>query len=469
MRRLSLLASLVALLAVVLVAPSSGAPPALRLDVPTPVEATSPAGASVTYHVKAYDPVSGNPISATCTGGSNSGDFDVTLALPIGSHTIHCDATLEDLSAVSEEKPVEVVDLTAPAFGAAPSIAPVEATAPGNTPVSFSNPVATDVVDGPITSVCNPSSGSGFAVGTTTVTCTATDTAGNSSGQSLTVTVTDTTDPVLGTGPTDQILEAAGPSGAVATFATPSATDNGDPAPNVSCGSPSGSTFPIGTTNVQCNASDASGNTTDTPVSFTIMVRDTTAPQLTLPANISAEATSPAGRVVTFSASASDLVAGSPLVTCAPPSGNTFPVGTTTVNCSATDPPAANTANGSSTVTVTDSSGPTFTGVSPTVHREANGPGGSVVTFPTPTATDAVEGPIAGASCSPGSGSTFPIGTTTVTCSASDSHGNAGSASFQVIVADTTPPSLIVPASRAASTRRPRPASPTTWPASIRS
>ena len=42
--------------------------------------------------------------------------------------------------------------------------------------------------------------------------------------------------------------------------------------------------------------------------------------------------------------------------------------------------------------------------------------------------------------CSPESGSTFPIGTTTVTCTSSDTSGNVGSASFVVTVSPTALP-----------------------------
>ena len=43
------------------------------------------------------------------------------------------------------------------------------------------------------------------------------------------------------------------------------------------------------------------------------------------------------------------------------------------------------------------------------------------------------------------SGSNFPLGTTTVNCSSNDAHGNTSTASFQVTVEDTTPPTLTVP------------------------
>jgi hypothetical protein len=39
----------------------------------------------------------------------------------------------------------------------------------------------------------------------------------------------------------------------------------------------------------------------------------------------------------------------------------------------------------------------------------------------------------------------FPLGTTVVLCSATDAHGNSGTASFSVTVRDTTKPSLVIP------------------------
>ncbi len=66
-------------------------------------------------------------------------------------------------------------------------------------------------------------------------------------------------------------------------------------------------------------------------------VADTTPPVLTVPATITTNATSPAGVVVSYSASATDNLDSTPVVTCTPPSGSTFPIGTTTVTCTATD------------------------------------------------------------------------------------------------------------------------------------
>jgi hypothetical protein len=54
------------------------------------------------------------------------------------------------------------------------------------------------------------------------------------------------------------------------------ATDAIDPAPLVVCVPPSGSTFPLGTTLVDCTATDASGNqsTCQFPVTVALKVRE---------------------------------------------------------------------------------------------------------------------------------------------------------------------------------------------------
>jgi hypothetical protein len=84
-----------------------------------------------------------------------------------------------------------------------------------------------------------------------------------------------------------------------------------------------------------------------------VTVLDVTPPVISGADDITAEATSASGATVEFSPTATDLVDGSVAVTCAPASGSTFPLGTTTVNCNATDK-AGNTASASFTVTVMD-------------------------------------------------------------------------------------------------------------------
>ena len=78
---------------------------------------------------------------------------------------------------------------------------------------------------------------------------------------------------------------------------------------------------------------------------------DTTPPALNLPASVAADATSPAGAIVTYTVTATDNSGATPSVSCFPQSGATFTIGTTTVNCTAMDA-AGNSTIGSFTVTV---------------------------------------------------------------------------------------------------------------------
>lgn len=168
---------------------------------------------------------------------------------------------------------------------------------------------------------------------------------------------------------------------------------------------------------------------------------DTTAPTISGAANASAEATGPNGAVVTYDVTATDNVDGSVAVTCTPPSGSTFPLGTTTVTCTAADS-AGNTSTASFTVTVSDTTPPVISSVGDAT-AEATGPDGAAVSWSV-SASDTVDTDVT-VDCSPAPGSTFGLGTTTVTCTATDDSGNSASTSFTVTVVDTTPPVLNLP------------------------
>ena len=79
----------------------------------------------------------------------------------------------------------------------------------------------------------------------------------------------DTTAPALHL-PDDVSVVAFDLSGAPASY-TVTATDNVDPAPSVNCSPESGSTFPIGTSDVDCVATDASGNTATGSFAVTVI------------------------------------------------------------------------------------------------------------------------------------------------------------------------------------------------------
>ncbi|MEZ6186475.1 MAG: HYR domain-containing protein [Planctomycetota bacterium] len=202
-----------------------------------------------------------------------------------------------------------------------------------------------------------------LASGSNTLVATVLDRACNQTQASVTFQFGsgDVTPPVL-TQPADLVVEQASPQGSVVAYVDPTATDDTDPNPVVSCAPPSGSLFPPGTTTVTCTATDASGN--QSSVTFTVTVQDTTAPTLTQPADLLVEQAGPLGTVVAYAdPTASDAADPAPVVSCTPPSGSLFPPGATTVTCTATDA-SGNQSSVTFTVTVEDTTAPTLT-VSP--------------------------------------------------------------------------------------------------------
>jgi hypothetical protein len=82
----------------------------------------------------------------------------------------------------------------------------------------------------------------------------------------------------------------------------------------------------------------------------------------------------------------------------------------------------------------------------PDITLEATGATGVQVVYPAPVATDLASSSSPTVTCSPGPGSAFPVGTTLVTCSATDAAGNTASTSFNVSVADPSSSSSEPPA-----------------------
>lgn len=405
--------------------------PTLTVPGDLTAEATSSSGAVVTWSASATDAVDGSPaVACSGAGGLASGN-----TFPLGVTLVGCTAT--DVAGNQDDKQFQVTvqDKTPPIL-TLPASTTTEATGPAGAPVTYSA-TATDSVDGAIIPSCSPASATTFGITTTTVDCTATDAHANQAQGLFSVTVQDTTAPTL-TLPTVAPLEATGPSGAALTYSA-TASDVVDVTVAVTCDHPTGSVFQVGDTTVSCTATDTHGNTT--PGNFTVTVTDTTGPVLTLPGDFSEEATKSTGRDIAYSVSASDLVNGNVATSCDPANG-TFAIGTTTVTCTATDG-HANTTTGSFTVTVVDTTAPVFSAGPGDQTLEAASADGTVATFASPTAVDLVDGDRA-VSCASGSGlgsgSTFPLGTTTVTCAASDTRGNASDQTFIVTVADTIAP-----------------------------
>ena len=161
------------------------------------------------------------------------------------------------------------------------------------------------------------------------------------------MTVRDTTAPVITTWSANLTAEATSAAGAAVTYAAATATDAVGPV-TITYSKASGATFAIGTTTVTVTAKDAAGNTSTK--TFTVTVRDTTAPVITAP-NMTVEATQSTGWLVgTFTSTATDAV-GVTSLTFSKLAGTVLPFGTTSVTVTAKDA-AGNTSTATFTVTV---------------------------------------------------------------------------------------------------------------------
>ena len=377
--------------------------------------------AAVTFNIDATDNCDISSIISTPASGDN---------FPVGNTTVNSIATDVNGNTSSCSFIVTVVDDENPVITCSGNITQNASLGNCSAVVTFSS-TATDNC-GVSSVVSNPSSGSTFNVGTTTITSTATDVHGNTSSCSFTVTVVDNQNPVITCSGNITQNASFGNCSAIVTFSS-TATDNCGVSTVIS-NPASGSSFNVGTTTVTSTATDVHGNTSS--CSFTVTVVDNQNPVITCSGNITQNADAGnCSAVVTFSSTATDNCAVSSVVSN-PASGSVFNVGTTTVTSTATDV-HGNTSSCSFTVTVVDNQNPVITCSGNITQNASLGNCNAVVTFSS-TATDNCG--VSSVVSSPSSGSTFNVGTTTVTSTATDVHGNTSSCSFTVTVLDNQNP-----------------------------
>ncbi|MCH8990736.1 MAG: HYR domain-containing protein, partial [Acidobacteria bacterium] len=264
-----------------------------------------------------------------------------------------------------------------------------------------------------------------------------TDACGNSSECLQIITIQDVAPPVAQC-PADVTVAAdAGECTAVVEFAA-IVSDNCSGA-SIACTPPSGSAFPMGTTQVLCVAADAAGNT-DT-CAFNVTVQDDQPPVAVCPGDtIVSSDPDTCGAIVDFDIQATDNCPGVS-VSAAPAPGSFFPVGETTVQIIAVDS-AGNTDTCIFAVTVIDTEQPVARCPGDTTITAEPGQCSVALLFQA-EADDNCPG--AAIICSPPSGSSFPVGQTTVTCVATDAAGNQDSCTFIVTVQDVEPPVAACP------------------------
>jgi uncharacterized repeat protein (TIGR01451 family) len=201
-----------------------------------------------------------------------------------------------------------------------------------------------------------------------------------------------------------------------------------------------GTVVGLGAHTITLSANDGSsnnggaGNTATTTTTFT--VADTTAPSITAPADSSASADASCQVAIpdyVSGSTVSDSCDANPTVTQSPAAGTLVGLGSHTVTVTATDA-AGNHSSDQVVFTVNDTTAPVISCPSNIeVFLPLNSTATSMaVSYPAATATDNCATPTI--TYSQASGSVFPVGTTTVTATATDAAGNHTECSFTITV-----------------------------------
>ncbi|RKH89156.1 HYR domain-containing protein [Corallococcus sp. AB045] len=401
-------------------------PPSITCPRALSVEATSAEGAVVNYGAAVATGMAPVTVSYSQVSGTR---------FALGTHSVTATAMdgLGQMAACSFS--VQVRDTTAPALSC-PQDVEVEATSAQGALVAYPPASASDAVSSSTVTYSTPS-GATFGLGRTAVTITAQDVAGNTSTCTFNVTVLPPPPPSV-TCPPALLAEATSAEGAVVNYEAAVAT--GLAPVTVSYSQVSGTRFALGTHSVTATAVDGLGQMA--ACSFAVQVRDTTAPALSCPQDVEAEATSAQGAIVSHPpAIATDVVTASPLLQYSPSGGAPFALGTTPVLVTATDE-AGNTESCSFNVVVRDTTAPVLS-CPQDVEVEATSAQGALVAYAPASASDAVSSSTV--TYSTPSGATFGLGRTAVTVTAQDVAGNTSTCTFNVTVLPPPPPSVTCP------------------------
>ncbi|HST50388.1 MAG TPA: choice-of-anchor Q domain-containing protein [Pyrinomonadaceae bacterium] len=233
--------------------------------------------------------------------------------------------------------------------------------------------------------------------------------------------------------------------GVAVNYTTPSGTGCG----TVTCDHPSGSFFAVGDTTVTCTSSAGPA------CSFKVTVNDTQNPSISAPPNASYQCASQVPPASASQATASDNCAAPTVSVSEANNGGSGSVASPLIitrTYTATDG-AGRTASASQTITVVDNTPPAVT---PPANISASAGAGSCSATLNPgtaTAADNCSGVSVVGARSDGKplAAPYPVGTTTITWTATDSHGNSASATQTIAVTDAQAPVVTNPSASPAS------------------
>lgn len=351
---------------------------------------------------------------------------DAPQFFSIGNTTVTWTAADSSGNVASGKQLVSVIDTTLPVISS-PSDITFEATSLNENVIDLGSPVVTDIQNVKISN----NAPQVFPFGETKITWLVQDPSGNSATATQTVSVIDTTLPTLII-PKDITIEATSIDNNIVALGNATAEDVTGIS-TITNNSPS--VFPFGTTVVTWTATDKIGNSVS--AKQTVILVDTTPPQIKAPKDILLEATDPNSNIVDLDLPwAYDTIGVESYTNDAPAS---FPIGMTTVTWTAVDT-SGNIASDTQVVTIRDTTPPTIESPSNIVVEATTSSGMNI------KIGDAdVSDKIGIDSVTNNAPDLFSLGNTTVTWTATDISGNIASAEQTISVTDTSPPSIHAP------------------------
>ena len=353
---------------------------------------------------------------------------DAPEVFPLGETIVTWTATDTSGNASTDSQKVFVEDTTSPSL-ITPSDIQMEILTITGMQIDLGLATSEDIVDShPEISNDAPEV---FPLGETIVTWTATDASGNTASSTQTISIIDTTSPVISESESI-VIEATNQTDNI--FELPLIESN-DNTKITSISNDAPASFEFGTTIVTWIVFDISGNSSTSEQE--VRVIDTTIPTIIVPTDIQVEATSMDANIIDFGfADASDQVEISSISNDAP---EVFPLGETIVTWTATDS-SGNTASSTQTISIIDTTSPQIEQPLD-VTVDATSKSNNIVTLDSISVIES----ISDIKISNDAPLHYEFGETIVTWTATDASGNTASSTQIVNVVDTSSPLLNIP------------------------